>query len=74
MDDEGHDANIEDGFDLDGDIADAMDGWDDPIIADPIFQDEAQDDESEISFEDYIPNYPWLEGVNSSASDIQHDD
>lgn len=74
IDDKVHNADAEKDLELDQIIEEVIDGWDDPIVADPIIQDESQDGDSKINFEDYISDDPWQEEVNSSASDEQHDD
>lgn len=58
MDDEVLDADVEEGFDLDDVMGDVMDGWDDLVAADEAVPDEAQDDQNEIKFDDYIPDDP----------------
>lgn len=73
MDDDGHDADDEEGFDLDDVIGDPIDGWDDLVIANEASPDKAQDGQSEVTSDDYKPNDPWLEVVNSLVNDTQDD-
>lgn len=40
MYDEGHNANDEEGLDMNDVKGDAMDGWDDPVVIDEVFPDE----------------------------------
>lgn len=70
IDNEGHDADDDESFDLNEGIENVMDGWDDPLVTDETFLDEAHDGQTKISFDDYIPDDAWLKEVNSLASDI----